>query len=100
MCSSCSSLNAFFLEFRGYYYDPNQNNYFKIPNYWDASFLSNSPNLQNDAHFQECTLDKLKATLNKQQSLSVVQDLENIALSKYCIKSGMVSLHTIMLEIT
>ncbi|KAL5109130.1 hypothetical protein TcWFU_006793 [Taenia crassiceps] len=75
--------------FHGYYYDPNQDNYFKIPNYWDASFLSNSSNLRNSAHFQECTLSNLKTALNKRQPRNIVQDIENIALSKRCIKSDL-----------
>eukprot|EP00108_Taenia_solium_P000360 TsM_000555000 transcript=TsM_000555000 gene=TsM_000555000 len=75
--------------FPGYYYDPKQDNYFKIPNYWDAPFLPSPPNRKNNVHFRECTLSKLKATLNRQQSQSIVQDLNNVSLSKRCIKSDL-----------
>ncbi|EUB56632.1 hypothetical protein EGR_08493 [Echinococcus granulosus] len=73
--------------FPGYFYDPSQGNYFKIPNYWDVSCIPTSPsNQQSDVRLRQRALDKLKTALNKQQSQSIVQDFESIAISKRCLR--------------
>ncbi|KAH9284952.1 hypothetical protein ECG_03316 [Echinococcus granulosus] len=74
-------------DFPGYFYDPSQGNYFKIPNYWDVSCIPTSPsNQQSDVRLRQRALDKLKTALNKQQSQSIVQDFESIAISKRCLR--------------